>query len=135
MGESLIAGFAQIFWTGWAVCGTLTMFDYVTGSERMLQQAGKVVSNWHSKAGDTILGGQPPKLQDVITNHNQLDDFTNILFAYDKDDKWSPSIHNLLDSALLWNYGEFISIIKSHPKNTYNKPITTISSSIESMML
>lgn len=113
MGESSIAGFVQIFRTGWAVRGTLTIFDYVTGSERMSQQAGKVVSNWHSKAGDTILGGQPPTLQDVITNHNQLDDFTNILFlAYDKDDEWSPSIRNLLVSALL----------KSHPENTNNNP-------------
>jgi hypothetical protein len=49
--------------------GMITIFDYVTGSERMSQQAGKVVSNWHSKAGDTILGGQPPKLQDITTNH------------------------------------------------------------------
>jgi hypothetical protein len=64
MGESSIAGLAQIFRTGWAgVRGTLTIFDYVTGSERM------VVSNWHSKAGDIILGGQPPKLQDITTNH------------------------------------------------------------------
>ena len=102
--------------------GTLTIFDYVTGSERMSQQAGKEVSNWHSIAGDTILGGQPPKLQDVITNHNQLDDFTNILFAYDKDEEWSPYIRNLLVSALLRHYGEFISIIKSHPENTYNNP-------------
>jgi hypothetical protein len=122
MGESLIAGLALIFRTGWAVRCTLTIFDYVTGSERMSQQAGKVVSNWHSKAGDTILGGQPPKLQDVIMNHNQLDDFTDILFAYDKDDNWSPSIRNLLVSALLQHSGEFISIIKSHPKNTYNNP-------------
>ena len=60
MGESSIAGLAQIFRTGWAVRGTLTIFDYVIGSERMSQQAGKVVSNWHSKAGDTILGGRYP---------------------------------------------------------------------------
>lgn len=32
-------------------CGTLTIFDYVTGSERMSEQAGNVGSNWHSKAG------------------------------------------------------------------------------------
>jgi hypothetical protein len=69
MGESSIAGLAQIFRSGWAVCGTLTIFDYVTGSERMSQQAGKVVSNWHSKAGDTILGGQPlSSIPNVHTN-------------------------------------------------------------------
>lgn len=120
MGESSIAGLAQIFRTGWAVRGTLTIFDYVIGSERMSQQAGKVVSNWHSKVGDTILGGQPPKLQDVNTNHDQLDDFVNILFAYDKDDDWSPPIRNLLVSSLLRHYGEFVSIIKSHPNDLYS---------------
>jgi hypothetical protein len=121
MGESSIAGLAQIFRTGWAVRGTLTIFDYVTGSERMSQQAGKVVSNWHSKAGDIILGGQPPKLQDITTNHEQLEDFVGILFAYDYgDDDWSPSIRNLLVSSLLRHYEEFVSIIKSHPENTYN---------------
>ena len=86
----------------------------------MSQQAGKVVSNWHSKAGDTILGGQPPKLQDITTNHEQLDDFVNILFAFDKDDDWSSSIRNLLVSSLLRHYGEFASIIKSHPGNIYS---------------
>jgi hypothetical protein len=120
MGESSIAGLAQIFRTGWAVRGTLTIFDYVMGSERMSQQAVKVVSNWHSKASDTILGGQPPKLQDIIMNHEQLDDFVNILFVYDKDDDWSPSIKNLLLSSLLRHYQEFVSIIKSHPENIYN---------------
>jgi hypothetical protein len=120
MGESSIAGLAQIFRTGWAVRGTLTIFDYVTGSERMSQQAGKVVSNWHSKAGDTILGGQPPKLQDITTGHEQLPDFVDILFSYDRDDVWSPSIRNLLVSSLLRHYEEFVSIIKSHPENTYN---------------
>ena len=122
MGESSIAGLAQIFRTGWAVRGTHTIFDYVAGSERMSQQAGKVVSNWHSKAGNTILGGQPPKLQDIITNHDELDDFINILFSYDKDDDWSPSIRNLLVSSLLRHYEEFISIIKSHPENIYTNP-------------
>ena len=120
MGESSITGLAQILRTGWAVRGTLTIFDYVTGSERMSQQAGKVVSNWHSKAGDIILGGQPPKLQDITTNHEQLEDFVGILFAYDKEDDWSPSMRNLLVSSLLRHYEEFVSIIKSHPKNTYN---------------
>jgi hypothetical protein len=120
MGESSVAGLAQIFRTGWAVRGTLTIFDYVIGSERMSQQAGKVVSNWHSKAGDTILGGQPPKLQDVTMNHEQLDDFVNILFAFDKDDDWSPSTQNLLVSSLIRHYGEFVSIIKSHPGNIYS---------------
>jgi hypothetical protein len=121
MGGSSIASLAQIFRTGWAVCGTLTTFHYVTGSERISQQAGKVVSNWHSKAGDTILGGQPPKLQDITTNHEQLEDFVGILFAYDKDDDWSPSIWNLLVSSLLRHYKEFVSTITSHPENTYNK--------------
>jgi hypothetical protein len=46
MGESSVAGLAQIFRTGWAVRGTATIFDYIIGSERMSQQAGKVVSNW-----------------------------------------------------------------------------------------
>jgi hypothetical protein len=41
MGESSIAGLAQIFRTGWAVRGTLTIFDYVTGSERMSQQPSR----------------------------------------------------------------------------------------------
>ena len=45
MGESSIAGLAQIFRTGWAVRGTATIFDHVAGLERMSQQAGKVVSN------------------------------------------------------------------------------------------
>lgn len=119
MAESVAAGLPQIMRSGWAVRGTCTIFDYITGSERMSQQAGKVVSNWHSKAGDTILGGQPPKLQDTITNHEQLDDFVNILFSYDKDGDWSPSIKNLLVSSLLRHYQEFISIIKCHPENTY----------------
>jgi hypothetical protein len=119
MGESSVAGLAQIFRTGWAVRGTLTIFDYVIGSERLSQQAGKVVSNWHSKAGDTILGGQPPKLQDITTNSEQLDDFVNILFAYDKDRDWPSSIRNLLVSSLLRHYEEFISIIKSHPEAAY----------------
>jgi len=106
MGESSVAGLAQMFRTGWAVRGTLTTFDYVAGSERMSQQAGKVVSNWHSKAGDTILGGQPPTAQDVTTKPEQLEDFVGLLFAYDKDDDWSPSIRNLLVSSLLRHYGE-----------------------------
>jgi hypothetical protein len=68
MGESsAVAGLAQIFRTGWAVHGTLTIFDYVISLERMSQQASKVVSNWHAKSGDTIIGGQPPKLQDIST--------------------------------------------------------------------
>jgi hypothetical protein len=53
-------------------------------------------------------------------NHEQLDDFVNILFAFDKDDDWSPSIRNLLVSSLLRHYGEFVSIIKSHPGNIYH---------------
>lgn len=121
MGESSVAGLAQIFRTGWAVRGTSTIFDYVIGSERLSQQAGKVVSNWHSKSGDTILGGQPPKLQDIKTNHEQLDDFVNILFAYDKDSDWWPSsIRNLLVSSLLRHYEEFVSIIKYHPGGIYS---------------
>ena len=43
MGESSTAGLA--FRTSWAVRGTATIFDYVAGSERMSQQARKVVSN------------------------------------------------------------------------------------------
>ncbi|KAG7349398.1 hypothetical protein IV203_011995 [Nitzschia inconspicua] len=120
MGESSVAGLAQIFRTGWAVRGTLTIFDHVIGSERMSQQAGKVVSNRHSKAGDTILGGQPPKLQDITTEHERLDRFVNVLFAYDKDNDWSPPIRNLLVSSLIRHYGEFLSIIKAHPEDIYN---------------
>jgi hypothetical protein len=120
MGESSIAGLAQIFRTSWAVRGTLTIFDYVTGSERMSQQAGKVVSNWHSKAGDTILGGQPPKLLDITTNHEQLQDFVDILFSYNRGDNWSPLIRNLLVSSLLRHSEEFVSIVKSHPESIYN---------------
>jgi hypothetical protein len=86
----------------------------------MSQQAGKVVSNWHSKAGDTILGGQPPRLQDIKTNHDQLQDFVDNLFAYDKHSSWSPSMRNLLVSSLLRHYEEFVSIIVLHPDNTYN---------------
>jgi len=117
MGESSIADLAQIFRTAWAVRGTCTIFDCVTGSERMSQQAGKVVSNWHSKVGDTILGGQHPKLQDMNTNHDQLDDFVNILFSWENDDDWSPPIQNLSVSSLLRCCGEFLSIIKSHPND------------------
>lgn len=98
MGELSIAGLTQIFRTGWAVHGTLTIFDYVIGLESMSQQACKVVSTWHSKVGDTILGGQPTKLQDITTDHEQLDDCINILFAYDKDDDLSPSINSLFVS-------------------------------------
>jgi hypothetical protein len=119
MGESCIAGLAQIFRTGWAVRGTCTIFDYIVGSERMSQQAGKVVSNWHNKAGDTVLGGQPPKLEDVTTNHEQLSDFVNLLFAYDQDD-WTPSVKNLLAASLLRHYQDFVAIIQQHPEDAYS---------------
>lgn len=120
MGESSVAGSAQIFRTGWAARGTLTIFDCAIGSERMPQQAGKVVSNWHRKAGDTVIGGQPPKPHDIITNHEQLDDFVNLLFVCDKDDDWPPSIRCLLASSLIGHCEEFVSIIKSHPNNACN---------------
>lgn len=124
-GINSVSGLAQIFRAGWEVRGFHTIFDYVVGSFAMSSEAGKALSNWTAKIGDTICGGQPPTLNS-IPDQELLDNFVTRLFAQDvgpnNNPQWKPLSRRMLVASLFRHYDEFLSVIREHPLDTFKEP-------------
>ncbi len=82
-----VSGLAQIFHAGWEVHGFHSIFDCIVGSTVMQHQAGKAISGWTTKIGDTTVGGQPPLLSDIETQTHLLDAFVEHLFINDANNQ------------------------------------------------
>ena len=106
-----LTGFAQMFRRGWTVCSIHSVFDCITGSLVLTQQAGKAVSKWATKIGDSIIGGQPPTFDDIESDPDTLGKFTNMLFEDDANGHWSPKARELLVMALLLRHDQFVEIL------------------------
>lgn len=113
-----LTGFAQTFRTGWTVCSIHSVFDHMTGSLVLTQQAGKAASKWTAKIGDSIIGGQPPTFDDIESDPDTLRRFTNVLFKDDANGHWSPKTRELLVMALLLRHDQFVDILQAHPFST-----------------
>jgi len=108
-----------IFRSGWEVRSVHSLFDYVLGSSKMLNESGKLVSNWTSKIGTVVIGGQPALLYDIVSDTHLVSPFVDALFYNDRNDEWAPDIRSIMVAALLKNYDEFIGIIEQHPDGTF----------------
>lgn len=117
-----VSGLAQIFKSGWEVRGFHSIFDYVVGSQVMLHQAGKAVSGWSSKIGDSVVGGIPPTLEDISGDRNLVLGFVDLLFIRDERNVWPQSVRQLLAGSLLRHYDDFLSILETHPAQAFADP-------------
>ena len=81
----------------------------------MLRQAGKTLSGWTTKIGETTVGGQPPTFDDIDTDVDKLKKFTDVIFEDDTHGRWHPKVRELLVMTLLLRYDQFVDILQSHP--------------------
>lgn len=71
-----VNGFAAIYRSSVKPKNLVMIFDYLFGSAKLLRQSGKGLSAWVTKAGDTVLGGQPVTFDDITEDVNTLRRFT-----------------------------------------------------------
>lgn len=116
--SSSLSGYAPIFRSGMRSKSIHTIFDYIFGSTELLRQAGKTLSMWVMKLGDTIMGGQPTTFDDIDTDVGKLKKFTDILFEDDVNRRWHPKVRELLVTTLLLRYDQFVDILQTHPFNS-----------------
>ena len=116
-----VSGLAQIFRTGWEVRGFHSIFDYIVGSTVMQQQAGKAISGWTAKIGDTTVGGQPPSLRDIHTSPDLLEPFVAHVFIHDTSNGWHPTIRELLVASMLRHYDDFCALLQQEPENRFER--------------
>ena len=108
-------GYAGIHRSGFSSVSIHTVFDYHFGSIVMSHQAVKAVSKWTASFGDFIMGGQPPTFEDITTELEPLQRFTDILFEGDTKGRWRPKVREQLVTSLLLRYDQFCDILLSHP--------------------
>ena len=118
-----VSPLAQIFRSGWEVRNIHSLFDYVIGSDRLLQQAGKAVSNWTTKVGGVTVGGFPPTLDCLSSDpdKDKLDEFVSQLFKYDVKEKWRWDFRNLMTGSLLRHYEAVLRTIKTEPNQRFGE--------------
>ena len=85
------------------------------GSAELMRQAGKSLSLWTAKIGETTIGGQPPTFEDIDTEPEMLKEFTNRIFKGDKHNRWSSKVRELLVMSLLLRYDQFVDVLMNHP--------------------
>lgn len=81
----------------------------------MNHKAGKALSKWTASFGDTIMGGQPLTFDDITTEPEPLQRFTDALFEDDTAKHWSPRVRELLVVNLLLRYDQFCDVLLAHP--------------------
>jgi hypothetical protein len=81
----------------------------------MSHQAGKCLSGWTASFGDTIVGGQPPTFEDVTTEMEPLERFTEFLFAGDTTRRWKSKVREMLVMSLFLRYDQFCDILLADP--------------------
>jgi len=129
---------AAVFRTGWANRGRDTLWEYISDSFVLSSQAGKALSRWTCKIGDVIHGGQPPSFDDiggyqgtpppspsqdsdavatalVDGNRDKLQQFADVLFEDDVEQRWHPKVREILVMALLLRYDQFCAVLRKHP--------------------
>jgi hypothetical protein len=133
---------AAVFRTGWANRRCDTLWEYISDSFVLSKQAGKALSKWTHRIGDTIYGGQPPAFDDiggyhgdpsppsflqdsdagkavatalVDGNRSKLQQFSDVLFEDDTDRRWHPRVRELLVMTLLLRYDQFLAVLRRHP--------------------
>jgi len=107
--SSAVSGIPQIYRSGHKVNNVHTVFDYVYGSEVMLRDGGKVLSNWNCKSSDYIEGGIPPNLSFITKCPDLLGTFIQYLFAFDVDNVWCNDIRCMLVATLFRHFDDFNS--------------------------
>lgn len=112
---SALNGYAPIFRSGMRSKSIHTVFNYIFGSSTMIQEAGKSLSMWTTKIGNTLMGGQPPCFDDIDTDPETLKKFTDTLFEDDVEKRWHPKVRELLVMTLLLRYDQFVDVLQSHP--------------------
>jgi hypothetical protein len=110
-----LGGYAPILRSGLKSKSIHTIFDYIFGSTELLHQAGKTLSRWTTKIGESTVGGQPPTFYDINTDVDALKKFTNVIFENDTDKRWHPKVRELLVMTLLLRYDQFVDVLQSHP--------------------
>lgn len=84
----------------------------------MSQQVGKAASKWTAKIGDSMVGGQPPTLDDIEEDVGGLKRFTDTLFEGHVCCRWDLKVRELLVMALLLRCDQFLEVLESHPEAT-----------------
>jgi len=110
-----LSGYAPIFRSGLKANNVHTIMDYIFGSEGLLHSAGKALSKWTMKIGETTIGGQPPTFDDIESDIDLLKKFTKVLFEDDTQNRWKPKVRELLAMTLLLRYDQFCDILEQHP--------------------
>ena len=116
-----VSPLAQIFRSGWEVRNVHSLFDYIVGSARLLQQAGKGVSNWTTQVGGRTIGGIPPTLMSLIDDPERelLEEFIRQVFKYDTEQRWRIQFRVLLLGALFRHYDDMVDVVVQEPTNKY----------------
>ena len=132
-----------MFRTGWSNRGRDTLWEYISDSFVLSKQAGKALSKWTHRIGDVISGSQPHTFDDIggyhgfpssplssqdsnageavatalcDGDHDKLQQFTNVLFEDDPDNRWNSKVRELLVMTLLLCYNQFCAVLRRHPK-------------------
>ena len=74
------SGYAPTFRSGLKPKNVHTIMDCMFGSEGLLHSAGKALSKWTMKIGETTIGGQPPTFDDIESDPDKIKKFTEMLF-------------------------------------------------------
>ena len=117
-----VSPLAQIFRSGWEVRNIHSLFDYVIGTPRLMQQAGKAVSNWTTKVGDLVIGGKPPTLNCLLDDpdFDKAQEFVNLIFKFDGEQQWPKPIRDLLVASLFRHYNDMVTAVKMEPTGQYS---------------
>ena len=114
---STVSGLAQIFRSGWELCGIHAIFDCVTGSKTLTNQAGKALSGWSCRCKNEIIRGCPLDLKSIRSNPELVSGFVMALFSDNVEVRWSLSIRNVLTATLLSFCEEFLHVLVEHPNS------------------
>ena len=109
-----VSGLAQIFRSGWQIRGVHSLLEYVVGDQVMQDQAGKALAGWTTSYGNDVIGGEPPNLEDITTERDQLTEFVNQVFAHDPTN-WDQGVKELLVANFIRFYDEFIGDLCLNP--------------------
>ena len=122
-GLSSVSGLAQIFRSGWQVRGVHSLLEYVVGDQVMQDQAGKALAGWTTQFGNQVIGGEPPNLDDISSEHEKLAEFVNQLFVHDSQ-SWTDGVKCILTATLIRHFDAFKDDLALNPKGrSFDHPL------------
>ena len=116
---------AQVFRSGWELRNVHSLFDYIVGSAKLLQQAGRSAAGWshHNQSGEPR-GGVPPTMDSLRADpdYHKSEMFVRQLFKNDTKNKWNPTIRRLAAASLLRHYDSVLDAIARAPHDLLRCP-------------